>query len=101
MAKSLVMAKQDPECDFKAARINRFYKHAASIGGKTKTHLLAHLSWFKPHPKNQGYGKPVSVYYHDLYDHVGFVPVHFISCRCVSLADTLDGESVIFVVPCV
>ena len=95
------MAKQDLTCDFKAARINRSYKHAVSIDGETKTHLLAYLSWFEPHSKNQNFGKPVSVCYHDLYDHVGFVPVHFISCRCVSLVDTLDGESVLFVVPCV
>jgi len=30
-----------------------------------------------------------------------FVPVQFIMCRCVSLVDRLDGESVLFVCPCV
>lgn len=38
--------------DSRVARINYFIKHAVTINGQNKTHLLAHLSWFLYHPKH-------------------------------------------------
>ena len=89
------------QLEVRAAKINKFYKHVVTINNEVKIHLLAYLSWFKVHPKNDLFGKPVSVWYYDLYDYCGFVPVQYITSRSLALMDSLDGESVFFVVPCV
>ncbi len=52
----------------RAARIEKLYKHSVTVDGELKIHLLAYLSWFKPHPQTDSLGKPVSIWYHDLYD---------------------------------
>ena len=85
-------------------RINSFCKHSFSIDGESKTHLLADVSWFKCHPKNTNFGKPTTVWYYDLFESPGihtFLPVQFLQCRAVSLIDTLDNESVLFVCSCI
>lgn len=51
----------------RAARVNYFCKHVASINGKSKTHILANLSWFKDHPKHSSLGSSISIWYHDIY----------------------------------
>lgn len=89
-------------CVIRAARINYFCKHVAVINGHHKSHLLANFSWFKYHPKNDNFGKPVTVWYHDLFESCGIysmIPIQFIESRSVSVIDKLDGESVLFVTP--
>lgn len=85
----------------RAARIEKFYKHTATIKGEVKVHLLASISWYKAHPQCQSFGKPVSVWYYDLFEHCGLIPVQFLITRAVSLVDKLNGEHVLFVVPCI
>ena len=87
----------------RAARIDNFYKHTVTIDGNSKSHLLVSLSWYKFHPKHLEFGKPVTVWYFDLfeyYDIYSVVPVQFVVNRAVGLIDKLDGESVLFTVPC-
>ena len=87
----------------RAAQINYFCKHNIEFESKTKTHLLVSLSWFKPHTRNTDFGKPLGVWYHDLFELRGVhsvIPVQFLESRCVSLIDNLDGESVLFVCAC-
>ena len=107
---SIVMAKWESSlfgsCNttIRAARIDYFCMHSLTLENQTKQTVLAGLSWFKFHPQNTKFGKPTTVWYHDLFESDGLhslVPISFISCRCVSLIDILDGESVLFVCPCV
>ena len=89
---------------YRAANINYYCKHNIDVVGEAKTHLLVYLSWFKPHSRNTDLGKPITVWYHDLVELCGIhsiIPVHCLESRCVSLVDTLDGESVLFVCPCI
>lgn len=107
---SIVFAKWDSNIfespsisDMRAARINDFYKHSVTINGGSKVHLLVSLSWYKFHPKHLVFGKPVTVWYCDLfeyYDVYNLVPIQFILSRAVGLINSLDGESVLFTVPC-
>ena len=53
------------------ARINYFSKHDVTINGVNKTHLLTNLSWFLYHPKNTLLGRPITVWYHDLFEPCG------------------------------
>ena len=87
-----------------AAQIDYFIKHTILIKETPVTHLLASPSWFKPHPKSSDFGKPLTVWYNDLFEPGGlhsYLPVQFLTNRTVSLVDRLDGESVLFVCPCI
>ena len=84
-----------PLSGLRAARIEKFYKHSTTINGEIKVHLLASLSWYKAHPQNKSFGKPISVWYYDLFEYCGLVPVQFLVTRAISLVDKLDGESVL------
>lgn len=105
---SIVIAKWDSRIfedssalSLRAARIEKFYKHSVTIKGENKVHLLCFLSWFKDHSECSSFGKPVTVWYFDLFEHCGLVPVQVLFSRAVSLADKLNNESVLFVCPCV
>lgn len=90
----------DASQNLRLARINNFCKHSVQINGHHKAHLLINVAWFKSHPKKDAYGKPVTIWYHDLYeDFITIVPVQFVKSRSVSLVNKLDGESVLFAVP--
>ena len=68
----------------------KFYKHVVSINGENKVHLLASVSWFKPHPLSDTCGKPISLLY-DLYDYCGFIPVKMCCTRAITSLDTFNG----------
>ena len=52
----------------RAARVEYFCKHAFTVNGQSKFSTLVSLSWFKIHPKNTDFGKPVTVWYYDLFE---------------------------------
>ena len=88
----------------RAAKINFFRKHTIEMESETKTHLLVSLSWFKPYVRSTDQGKPITVWYHDVFELCGIysvILVQFLQSRCVSLIDNLGGESVLFVCPCI
>ena len=85
----------------RAARVDYFCKHIVNIQGVSRTIVLVSLSWFKHHPKIAIFGKPITAWYNDLFEADGIhslIPIEFIVCRCVAL---LDGESVLYVSPCI
>lgn len=108
---SLVMASWnltlngDDEEAVRPARINYFAEHSVCIDNTWVTHLLFSASWFKTHPKQQDYGKPISLWECDIFEIPGqysILPVQAIKCRTVSLEDKLEsGETVLFICPCI
>ena len=107
---SIVMTRCDPRSplestiscsNLRAARINKFYKHTAMVCGELKTHLLVSLSWYEAHPLSDYCGEPVSIWHYDLFEYSNLIPVQLIVSRAVSLKDTMNGEIVLFVVPCI
>ena len=90
--------------EHRPARINFFIKHTISIRGKFATHLLVSLSWYKHHPLQDHYGKPLSIWECDMFEMPGiycYVPVQFIICRTASLIDKVSENDppVLFIVP--
>lgn len=84
------------------ARINCLLSQSISISGNTLTHMLVSLSWFQFHPQIGYFGKPLSVWCHNLFEggsHV--IPVQFIKCRVVSVLSKVNDERVLVVSPCV
>lgn len=84
------------------AGVNFYCKHSATINGQNMVHLLANLSLFKIHPEHSTFGKPVLVWYHDLFEESGIyslIPVQFIKCRSVAVIDKVNSESVLLTTP--
>ena len=81
-------------------RINSFCKHSLSIDGQNTNHLLVSLSWFRCHPRNSDFGKPITVWYYDLFESFGIhslIPVQCLQSKSVSLISKLEQESFLFV----
>jgi hypothetical protein len=85
----------------KLARINYFCKHSVIIHPNHQVMLLLNVCWLKEHPKSSTFGKPLSVWYTDLYESINyvFVPIQFVHSRSISLTAKLDSESVLYAVP--
>lgn len=85
----------------RVACINFFCKHVAVVNGQEKVHLLADLSWYKIHPESDAIGKPVSIWYYDLFESDGIyslLPIQFIKSRSASLIDKYNGgETVLYI----
>lgn len=84
------------------ARINYFLSHHISINGTVLNHMLVSLSWFQFHPQKDYFGKPLSVWCHNLFEagsHI--IPIQFIKCRIVSLLSKINDKTVLVVNPCI
>ena len=92
---------QDQE--LRPAQSNYFAKDTVNMQGNICTHLLVSLSWFKHHPLENLYGKPMSIWEPDLFEMAGvhsIIPVQFICCRAITLLDKVN-EYDPTVIPCV
>ena len=95
MSSSIVMVKWDSELfgdcgnfiTCRAARIEFICNHVITVNEVNKTITLVSLSWYKMHPKYEDCGKPVTIWYYDLFelDNIySLIPIQFIISRCVS-----------------
>ena len=114
---SLVMARWNSKCFgsnssnvsqvvCRPLQIQFFVKHPIVINKKLYTHILARVNWFKKHPLQEEYGKPVTVWHHDLFESSGIhdiIPIQLLQMRTVSLVDKIDDVhgSALFVCPCI
>ena len=84
--------------------IKYFAQHNIIINGHTHRLIAFAAMWFKSRPDKDLFGKPVTVWDHDLYElfgHHSIIPVQMIQSRSVSLIDQLNtGETVLFATPC-
>ena len=70
----------------------------------TRSDLFAVVQWYKPHPSMNHFGKPVQVWFCDLFECSGpqsFVPICNLVCSCASAVYCVCGQSVLVVVPSV
>lgn len=89
----------------RAARVDFFCKHVVLVSGQRYVNFLVCLSWYKVHSCSSQFGKPLSVFYDDLFEGDGIhslIPLqYYIKCQSVSLLDKLNGETVRFFSPCI
>ena len=82
------------------ARINSFLSHTITLGGTNLNHILVSLSWFQFHPQVDYFGKPLSVWCHDLFEggsHI--IPIQFLNSRGLSVLSKINDETVLVVCP--
>ena len=98
------VSEPDDRFVIRAARIDFFCKHVVFVDCHRHVNILVFLSWYKMHSYSSQFGKPLSVYYDDLFEADGIhslIPLQYIKCQSVSILDKLNGESVRFVSPCI
>lgn len=92
------------ELTARPGQIEKCVKHSIIVNGETKCHYLAKVHWFKKleDPLRNFYGKPVEVWYSNMYVPMGsasFIPIHRIKCRFVFVQTTLLNKEVIVISP--
>ena len=91
------------EPEKRPVRVNFFAKHSIQVGDVQHTIISVCVSWFKKHPHNTDYGKPVTVWEPDTFEtdsRYHIIPIQFIACRTVSLIDEIDGlGNALFIIP--
>ena len=93
--KSTLFRSSDAEFESteqRPVRINYFAAHSIKVKDKFHSHVITAVSWFKKHPLQDVYGKPLTVWEHEIFE-IGFctfVPIQFIKCRTISLVDSVN-----------
>ena len=82
------------------AIVHYFVQHSFYHSGKLYEHLIASVSWLKEHHAKQAFGKPLQLWWKDLY-HVGvpFIPVQSIVDHCVSVCVKYEEQTVWLLCP--
>ena len=82
------------------AIVHYFAQHSFYHCGKLFEHLLVSVSWLKEHHAKQAYGKPLQLWWKDLYDvGISFIPVQFIVDQCVSVCINYEQQTVCLLCP--
>lgn len=84
---------------FRAGSIKCIFKHSFTIGGETKTHIMAAVEWNKYYPFELNFHPPVSVYYKSRFEHASlasFIPVQRINCSYIA-EDRIEGRTAVIV----
>ena len=82
------------------AIVHYFAQHSFYHSGKLFEHLLVSVSWLKEHHAKQAYGKPLQLWWKDLYDvGISFIPVQFIVDQCVSVCINYEQQTVCLLCP--
>ena len=79
---SVLPNQQHPTANNRPIEIHFFAKVSFSVGNSpdVSSFVIAHVSWFKPHPDRQLIGKPAEVWCNSLYELFGdhsFIPIEY------------------------
>ena len=65
---------------------------------------LARVSWFYPNPHRYAIGKPAELWCTNMFEAFGmhsYIPLDHLLCRCAHVTQTINGDSVLTVIPLV
>ena len=83
--------------DYCPGQIQYFFVHSLTLNSELHQHLFAYVLWYEPHPHIDKYGKPLQVWYKNMYQVHGpsnFIPIQRIANRFVFHCDA-DAEEMI------
>ena len=92
---SVLPNQQHPTANNRPIEIHFFAKVSFSVGNSpdVSSFVIAHVSWFKPHPDRQPIGKPAKVWCNSLYELFGNHSIEYILCRCSSSKKVINSTS--------
>lgn len=78
--------------------VHYFVQHSFHFNEQPYTHILAAVSWLKEHHAKDSLGKPLQVWWKDLFD-IGLtlIPMHFFAGPCVHMNISLEDQTVLLV----
>ena len=91
-----------PPSILRPVNIMYFMKVYFSIGATNSSIVLAHISWFSPHPDRHALGKPAELWCASLFESFGlksYLPVTNITSRCAHGFRKWNDENLLVVVP--
>ena len=93
-----------PASKFRPVKIHHFAKLSIQVREHAQVQYLvvAHVSWYFPHPDQNKLGKPAQVWCRNMFERYGlhsYLPVDKIMSRCVYCVRRIQNESVMIVVP--
>lgn len=84
-------------------RIEYFLKLSYFLSGSEGSQsCFVRVSWFQPHPSRFSVGKPAQIWCKGAFEPEGlhsFLPLHFLSHRCIHSVVEIAGEHCLVVVP--
>ena len=76
--------------------IHYFVKHSIEYNCSLQTFALVAVSWLLEHPSKDTLGKPLQIWWKDLYDdHLAFIPIQYIFGPCVYTDYVFEGQTVV------
>ena len=76
--------------DMTPGRVQYYILHSATLNSETFQHLFAYVLWYQPHPDKERLGKPLQVWYNNIYQTEGpssFIPIQRIATSCIALPE--------------
>ena len=83
-------------------QIDYFLKLSYFLSDSVCSQFFVRVSWFQPHPSRFSIGKPAQVWCKGTFEPEGlhsFLPLHFLSHRCIHSVLEVAGEYCLVVVP--
>ena len=78
--------------------VHYFVQHSFHFNEQPYTHILAVVSWLKKHHAKDSLGKPLQVWWKDLFDSgQTLIPLHFFAGPCVHMDISFEDQTVLLV----
>lgn len=79
-------------------RLNYFIHHSFLYNDSIHQHVFASVSWLKQHPAKDSIGKPMEIWWKDLYDNnqEPFIPLQLLICHSV-FGDIVHEEQTVYI----
>lgn len=84
------------------ARVSFYFKHSLKRNSSFKPHYFAFVEWYEEHPSRRLLGDPVELWCNSIFEQLGpasFLPVQRIQSKFVAGEDSVDEETLLFVMP--
>ena len=84
--------------DHTPGKVQYYFTHSILIDSVLTQHLIAHIMWYEPHPNRNKLGKPVEVWYKDMYQTRGmssYIPIQRISNKFIFCVPEDSNEMIV------
>jgi len=85
----LIQPSHNPE-DMTPGQVQYYFLHSVALNSERCQHLFAYVLWFESHPEKDSLGKPLQVWYKNVYQTNGpscFIPVQRLATSFIALSE--------------
>lgn len=98
---SIVYVTDPSTLEARPVKINHFMMHSLHYEDAHHQHIFAVVSWLKNHPHKSYFGKPLEIWWKDLFEFNLdiFVPIQLLICHSASSSIKFEDETVFLLCP--